>query len=164
MFLRALGIRSSQYTNCETEKIYDIATNLKYPKNIIDCSLARARKTHHNVTENSFSSKNLLVLHYHDNFASTPQVVKTFNVNVRFKNNCTVNNKLIKNSSQCNERRIYTVPSKNCNRCYIGQTGKTLQQRKKQHKYSVRTGQQSNWLFMRVKATNHSIDWKIVRK
>ncbi len=69
-------------------------------------------------------------------------------MNVCFKNNCTVNNKLIKNSPQCNEEYICTVPCKDCNRFYIGQTGKTLEQRKKQHKYSVRTGQESIALFM----------------
>ncbi len=126
--------------------------------------MARARKTHHNVTENNFSSKNILVLIYHDNFANIPQVLKTFNVNVCFKNNCTVNNNLIKNSPQCNEEYIYTVPCKNCNRFYIGQTGKTLEQRKKQHKYSVRTGQQSNELFMHVRDINYSIDWENSRK
>ncbi len=84
-----------------------------------------------------FLAKNLLVLPYHDNFANIPQVLKTFRVNVCFKNNCTVNDKLIKNSPQCNEGCTYTVPCKNCNWLYIGQTGKTLEQRKKQHKCSV---------------------------
>ncbi len=72
MFLRALRICSSEYINYEIEKIFDIATNLKYPKNIIDCALARARKTYHNDTENNFYTKNLLVLPYHDNFANLP--------------------------------------------------------------------------------------------
>ncbi len=65
----------------------------------------------------------------------------------------------IKNSPQCNERYIYTLPCKNCNRFYIGKTGKALEQRKKQHKYSVRAGQQSV-LFIHVRDTNHSTDWE----
>ncbi len=81
-----------------------------------------------------------------------------------FKNNCTVKNKLIKNSTQCNEGCIYTVPCKNCNRFYIRQTGKTLEQRKKQHKYSVRAGQESNALFVNVRDTNHCIDWENCKK
>ncbi len=80
------------------------------------------------------------------------------------KNNCTVNNKLIKNSPQCNEGCIYTVPCKNCNIFYIGQTGITLEQRKKQHKYSVRTGQESNALFIHVRDTNYCIDWENCKK
>ncbi len=110
------------------------------------------------------NTQNLLVLPYHDNFANIPQVLKTFNVNVCFKDNCTVKNKLIKNSPQCNEGCIYTVPCKNCNRFYIGQTFKTLEQRKKQHKYSVRGGQESNALFVQVRDTNHCIDWENCKK
>ncbi len=154
-----LRICTSEYINFEIEKIYDIATNLKYPNHIIDCPLARARKTHYNVTENNFSSKNLPVLPYHDNFANIPQVLNTFSVDV-----CFNNNKLIKNSPQCNEGCIYTVPYKNCNRFYFGQTGKTLEQRKKQHKYLFRTGQESSALFIHVRDTNHSIDWKNCKK
>ncbi len=160
MFHRARRIYSSEYINCVIKNIYDIAINLKYPKNILDCALARAR----NVTENNFSSNNLLALLYHDIFPNIPQVLKTFSVNASFKNNCTVNNKLIKNSPQYNEGYIYTIFCKNCNRFYIGQTGKTLEQRKKQHKYSGRTGQQSNALFIHVRATNHSIDWENCKK
>ncbi len=41
---------------------------------------------------------------------------------------------------------------------YIGQTGNTLEQRNKQHKCSVRTGQQYDALFIHVIDTNHSND------
>ncbi len=67
-------------------------------------------------------------------------------------------------SPQCNEGCIYTVPCKNCNRFYIGQAGKTLVQRKKQYKYSVRTRQESNALFMHVRDTNHSTDGENCKK
>ncbi len=69
-----------------------------------------------------------------------------------------VYNKLIKNSTQCNEGCIYTVPCKNCNRFSIGQACKILEQRKNQHKYSVRTGQQSNALLIHIRDINDSID------
>ncbi len=142
--LTMLRPRRQYYHQCSSEPLEFVAQSILMVKlkrfmtlHIIDCALASARKTHYNVTDNNFSSKNLLVLPYHDNFASTPQVLKTFNIIVWFKNNCTVNNKLIKISPQCNGGCIYTVPCKNCNRFYIGQTGKTLEQRNKQHKYSI---------------------------
>ncbi len=81
-----------------------------------------------------------------------------------FKNNRTVKNNLIKNSPQCHEGCIYTVPCKDCNRFYIGQTGKTLEQRKKKHKYSVRAGQESNALFVHVRDSSHCIDWENCKK
>ena len=42
---------------------------------------------------------------------------------------------------------------------HIGQTGKDLSVRIKQHKYSVRTGQTSNALFVHLRDYNHPIDW-----
>ena len=54
---------------------------------------------------------------------------------------------------------IYKIPCKECNKCYIGQTGKSLALRVKQHKYSVRTGQESNALFIHLRDMNHCIDW-----
>ncbi len=56
------------------------------------------------------------------------------------------------------------MPCKDCNRFYIGQTGKTLEQRKKQYKYSVRAGQESNALFVHVRDTNHCIDRENCKK
>ncbi len=70
----------------------------------------------------------------------------------------------MKNYPQCNEGCMYTVPCENWNRFYIRQTGKTVEQRKQQHKYSVRTRQESNALFVHVRDTNNSIDWENCKK
>ena len=160
MFLRALRICSPEYIHSEFNRIYDIAMNLKYPKHVVDTALTKAKRTHYCVNERQFSNKNLLVLPYHDNFTTISNVLRLFNINVIFKNNFTVKNELIRNSPQCNEGCIYTIPCKNCNMFYIGQTSKSLEQRKKQHRYSVRTGQGSNALFIHVRDSNHTIDWE----
>ena len=47
-----------------------------------------------------------------------------------------------------------------CDRFYIGQTGKSLDIRIKQHKYSVRTCQTSNALFVHRADLDHVIDWE----
>ena len=47
---------------------------------------------------------------------------------------------------------------------YIGQTSKTLEKRVSQHKYSIRTGQESNALFVHIKNTDHCIDLENARK
>ena len=75
----------------------------------------------------------------------------------RFSN--TLKNIMIKNSPRISEGCIYEIPCKNCNCRYIGQSGKGLATRIKQHKYSVRTGQMSNALFLHLSNFNHSIDW-----
>ena len=62
---------------------------------------------------------------------------------------------------------VYVVPCKRCDLVYIGQTGKSLVERIKQHKYCIRTGNQSNALFKHIEEYNHNIDWensRIVKK
>ena len=66
---------------------------------------------------------------------------------------------MIKNSPRLCNGCIYEIPCKDCNCKYIGQSGKGLDTRVKQHKYSVRTGQENNALFVHMRDENHSIDW-----
>lgn len=82
-----------------------------------------------------------------------------FNVNVVFKTNTTVKNLLIKNSPKDSIGCVYKIPCKHCDKYYVGQTGKDLNVRVKQHKYSVRYGQESNALFLHVRDYDHNIDW-----
>ena len=120
-----------------------------------------ARKSHfEGKSTEKFKSKNLLVLPYHENFERLPHILRNFNIQVAFKNSNTVRNLLIKNSPKSMEGCVYSIPCKHCNKCYIGQTGKELKIRIDQHKYSVRSGQMSNALFVHMRDTNHSIDWK----
>ncbi|KAF7676601.1 hypothetical protein TCON_2684, partial [Astathelohania contejeani] len=46
-----------------------------------------------------------------------------------------------------------------CDSYYIGQTSKDLKFRISQHKYSVRSGQISNALFIHLSEKSHQIDW-----
>lgn len=165
MFLRALRVCSPEFVDNEISKIYEISSNLKYPRYFVDKSLDMAKKTYHNMNnKEKYCTKNLLVLPYHNNFVELPSVLKNLNINVAFKNTNTVKNLLIKNSPDCSEGCVYTIPCKYCNKYYIGQTGKNLENRKKQHMYSIRTGQESNALFIHVRDSNHSIDWTNSRK
>ena len=42
---------------------------------------------------------------------------------------------------------------------YIGQTGKSYLEREKQHKYNIRTGNESSALFRHQQTYNHNINW-----
>ena len=67
---------------------------------------------------------------------------------------------LIKNSPTQESGCIYEIPCNNCNKIYIGQSGKTLSTRIQQHKYNVRVGNMSSSLFQHMNDCNHSINWK----
>lgn len=161
MFLRALRICSPQFIDDEFKTIYDIGVMLKYPKAFLDKSLNVAKKSFYRPERlPAFDVKNMLVLPYNSKFIQVPHLLKFFNVNVAFSNNCTIKKLLIKNSpDQVEHSCVYKIPCKDCDKFYIGQTGKDLPTRIKQHKYSVRTGQVSNALFVHLRDMNHCIDW-----
>ena len=160
MFLRALRICSPQFIDDEFRMIFDIGSRLKYPRPFLDKSLNLAKRTYYKTESgSSFELKNLLVLPFSDKFTQVPELLKIFNVNVAFSNSGTIKDILIKNSPDQVDGCVYKIPCTECNKCYIGQTGKNLTMRVKQHKYSVRTGQESNALFIHQRDMNHCIDW-----
>ena len=161
MFLRALRICSPEFLEPKIDKIYNIAFDLKYPHSVIDKAFKMARKTFFSLQEKTpFKTDNLLVLPYSEKFKVVPKLLKTFNVNVVFSNTNTVRNMLIKNSPKNTEGCIYEVPCRDCSMKYIGQTGKALNVRLKQHQYSVRTFQSSNAIFLHKMNFDHHIDWQ----
>ena len=123
-------------------------------------SLRKARKTFYSVENRPLPNlKNLLVLPFNTNLAEVPRILKVFNVNVVF-NSCILKDIVIRNSPACTNGCVYKIPCKNCNKMYLGQSGKELQVRLNQHKYCVRTGNMSSALFVHINETNHCIDWK----
>ena len=53
---------------------------------------------------------------------------------------------------------VYYIPCKVCDEIYVGQTGKSYAEREKQHKYNIRTGNESNVLFKHQQLFNHNIN------
>ena len=55
---------------------------------------------------------------------------------------------------------VYSIPCANCNVQYIGETGRTLQTRKREHMRSVCTNNVKNSaLAEHANSTGHAIDW-----
>ena len=54
---------------------------------------------------------------------------------------------------------VYTVPCFDCNSVYIGQTGKSLSYRVKQHKYACRTLNFQNSIAKHSFDNDHRINW-----
>ena len=165
MFLRSFRVCSPEFLDNELIRIYEIANNLKYPRHLIDMAHKMARKSYYNNTmEKQFSKKNILAIPFHEKLVRLPRILSLFNIQIVFKNNNTINKLLIRNSPRNNDGCVYNIPCTDCNFSYIGQTGKGLEMRISQHKYSIRTGQLSSGLFVHVRDYNHKIDWSNARK
>ena len=155
MFLRALRICSPEYLDEEFNNIKEVAKKLCYPEPFIDYCLEKAKRRYYNSNNNDkqFCTKNMLILPYHEELTDIVRLLKPLNINVMFKYENTIKKKLIKNSPHVDESRrgcVYSIGCKNCNQLYIGQTGKFLEARVKQHKYAVRTGNESSAIFKHV--------------
>ena len=160
MFLRALRIVSPEFMDEEFARIRKIGTDLCYPPHILDICLDKAKKKFYSITtEPKTVNKNTLVLPFFSGFQAIKSLLKTFNVSVIFSYRSSVRDLLIKNSPKCNSNIIYRIPCMDCSSFYIGQTSKDLNVRINQHKYSVRTGQTSNALFVHLSEKSHRINW-----
>ena len=160
MFLRALRIVSPEFLDEEFEHIRKIGTDLCYPPQLLDICLAKAKKKFYSiVNEPKTVNKNTLVLPFFNGFQAIRSLLKAFNVSVIFSYRTSVRDLLIKNSPKCNNNVIYHIPCMDCDSFYIGQTSKDLNVRINQHKYSVRTGQTSNALFVHLSEKSHRISW-----
>ena len=163
MFLRALRICSNEYINDEINFIKQLAINHQYPMYIINKSFLSAHKSFTRIEprQNNNNFQNYLVLPYHVNFKNLPYILnKTYNISVAFKNTCSFKSLLINNAPKIDQGIVYNIPCKNCNKYYIGQSGKSLDFRIKQHKYNIRTANLNSALYVHLHNENHEIDFK----
>ena len=58
---------------------------------------------------------------------------------------------------------MYKVPCAVCDKVYIGETGRSLQDRIKEHKYAVRTRNTNNGIAVHVQESDHPVDWNAVK-
>ena len=54
---------------------------------------------------------------------------------------------------------VYKVPCRDCETCYIGETGRSLQKRITEHKYSVNNNDRKNGIAVHAWDMGHQPDW-----
>ena len=165
MFLRALKVCDPEYLDTELQHINLVGKKLCYPESFINMAWIQARKTYYESgNKQPFNLSNILCLPYHRELEPISKTLKDLNINVVFKYESTIRNALVKNSPTIqNSPGVYCIPCKGCQHIYVGQSGKTLNERCKQHRYNVNTANQSNALFIHKRDNNHFIDWNGAR-
>ena len=159
MFLRALRIVSPEYLNEEISLIYSIGYKHSYSKIFLDRCYYLARKSYYNIEINDRNlTQNILCLPFHSIFKSLPNLLKHLNIKVVFKYTNNVQDLLIKNGPINKQGVIYKIDCNNCEKQYIGQTGRHLNIRLKEHKYAIDCKNSNNSLFNHYLNTGHSIN------
>ena len=158
MFLRALRIVSPKYLDEEFNYIYNIGRKLCYPDHFLDNCLYLAKKSYYNTIKPNFSMNNILCIPYHPLYEHMSYLLRHLNINLVFKYS-TIKNKIICNNPNKNGV-VYKIPCKDCNQCYVGQSGKPMEVRISQHKYNVRTCNESSAIFSHMVSNDHVIEWE----
>jgi len=58
---------------------------------------------------------------------------------------------------------IYRIQCSDCEMCYVGETGKRLKERIKQHKADIRLERDRNAIYKHIRDTGHLVDWSEVK-
>ena len=81
-----------------------------------------------------------------------------------FKSSSTLRNSLVRVKSPTPDLKkkgvVYEIPCKDCDKCYIGETGRTLMKRMTEHKLAVRCGDTNNGIAVHAWDAQHHVDWE----
>ena len=143
LFLRAYRVCSPTFLNSEIDHIFNSLKKLAYPEHILKKSLNKAKKSFFNPPkrdkDTQISTKNMIVVPYVPVLEKLKYPLKKLDQNLVFKYNNKISHNLIKNKPQVQTKAgVYKIPCKDCNKFYVGETGRTLEKRIVEHKNDIK--------------------------
>ena len=161
MFLRAFRICSPENLKEEKSTIWKIFLNLKYPPWFIKKAYLKARQSYFTPKPQNDVKKRYITVPYITSLDIVKSACHKQDVNVAFKYTSTIKSMLVRNKNKniC-DAGIYKIPCQDCELVYIGETGRNLETRIKEHKYAVKSHNKNNALFHHKYETDHRINWQ----
>ena len=158
MFLRALRICDPEYFDVEIERIFNTGKTLCYPLGFLESCFSKTKKKfYENSQRDRVVTSNTLSLPFRLELKPLVGLLKSLKINVVFRYENTIKNIIVKNSPSPDRNiGVYSIPCNFCNQKYIGQTGKLLDERLKQHRYNVSKGDKSSALFIHMQEYDHN--------
>ena len=167
LFLRALRVCSPEFLEDEIKHIFESLKKLAYPKHILNKSLTKARRTFFKSNENIKNENNKnkkkrnIVIPYVPFLEKMKQPLYQMDTNLVFNYKNKLSHNLIQNKpSIASESGVYKIPCKNCDKNYIGETGRTLKKRIDEHKKDIRIQKSDSGVAEHVRKNNHFFDFK----
>jgi hypothetical protein len=157
-FLRALRICDPQYFDIEICRIFTSFSNLSYPYMFILNSF----KTAKNIFYNPKPKKNKPIRIRLPEGETKSLAKQLFGSKYQFvqKVTNTIGNVVRKTPGKPpSEACVYSIPCFGCQKKYVGETGKSIDVRIKQHKQKFNQADEQNAMFMHSWNTDHRIDW-----
>ena len=85
---------------------------------------------------------------------------RKLNINLVFSYKNTILKNLICNTPKTDRGIIYQIKCSDCDMFYIGETGRDLDTRVREHRRDVETQKTSNAIFLHKSSKDHSINWQ----
>ena len=163
-FLRALRVCSPEYLDGEIQHIIASFTELKYPKGLL-LNLKRKAIAIRNRPKIATTRKEDIRYISIPNSTAAKTIanrLETTNVKVAFTTGRKVSEIVSQNSKTClgDKSVVYKIPCKSCHRAYIGETGRGLEKRLKEHQRDFKNNMDHSALVIHAHHTNHLPDWK----
>ena len=140
-----------------------------YPKHVVrkrlyGCRMTQPQQEQTQQDDTPQEKPKMILLPYLSRVSEHIQrVCKKVGVKAVFKSQSTLRELLTKvKTPQPDVMRkgvVYRVPCMDCDVAYIGETGRNLQRRLKEHKYAVKRGDEKNGIAVHAKTHHHQVNW-----
>ena len=170
---RAVSICDTEYLQEEIRHLDDAFRSNNFPQKVLDPILNKvdtAKQTRPSTNENTEDNREnrTLCVPYvrglSEKIANVCRSIKGVNMRAVFKPCRTIRQMLVRVKNRIPEDRrkgvIYEIPCQDCEKVYIGETGRTLKKRVSEHKEAVRKFNMNNGVGTHVHNEDHRIDWE----
>jgi len=173
-FLRALRICDEEYLADEIEHIYQAFSKLKYPKGLL-IQLRKKAEQIRNRKRQATDKKNAkptrwISIPYSKPAQIIARTLETTGLKVSMNAGGKIGDLVRKNANRdCSSEMsvVYEVPCSGCPKTYVGETGRGVEKRLKEHKSDVKYHRTSNAIVLHIDKCKHLPKWsetKILEK
>ena len=165
LFLRALRIcKNDCYLKKEFDHIFDSLMALAYPEHILKLALKKARVTHFRDNKKeklNLDYKNCIMVPYAPILDNVIPVLRSFDKKLLYKYPNKLAKQLSRNklSTSKLEAGVYKVSCSNCNKFYIGETGRSLKTRLREHRNDIKNNKSASGIVNHVNEMDHEFDF-----
>ena len=138
---------------------------LAYPERILNIAVFKARRTYFQSTKNERSKcKQRVVVPYVPCLETFKTHLRKFDTNLVFRHSNKLKSQLNNNKPpSTTPSGVYKIDCKSCDKCYIGETGRDLNIRIKEHKYDVKKSKPESGIANHHIETGHKFNFSNAR-
>ena len=161
LFLRAFRVCSENFLDNEIEHIKSSLTQLAYPIWLLNKALKKAKKTFfrpkQKEEEVSENKERFIVVPYVPILNDVKQPLKVFNTKLVYSYNNKLMTNLVKNKPKNKvPSGVYQIPCTSCPQMYLGETGRSLEDRLKEHKRAIKIYDPDSGVAVHARSQNHN--------